>query len=118
MDIKTKYNKKYSTWANLITSTINKFGELPYFDKFYKSYSAKKISAYNKCVHYCRDYCDKLNKNFSGYNRLHCNISDMGIISANTYQFTFAAVIKYWSENRDFVAIDYIVITKGHIYKF
>lgn len=118
MDIKPKLTKRYYEWANMISKIINRYGELPYFDKFYKSYSNEKISAYNKCVRYCRNYCAKMNKNFGGSNRLHCEVSDMGIIAANNFHFTFAAVIKYWSKNRDFVANDYIVITKGHIYKF
>lgn len=113
-----KNNKKCLYWANMISEAISKYGELPYLDRIYKSYSIEKVRAYNKCADYCADYCKKLNKNFGGFNKLTCEISAMGIISANSFTFTFAAILHYWSESRDYSAIDYIVITRKNIYRF
>lgn len=102
---------------------INKIMELtedghlmPELDDVFSSFSDKKMKAYAKCYSRMYEVVDMFNKSKSGDNRLIMRPYDWGVISFNTFTFTFGAILNVHSENYDYSNTFYLIITAENTY--
>lgn len=105
-----KNSKKGRSYINsFLNRPVNKIS-LPTLSECYGKYSFAKFSAYNECYSIIEKY---VTKSDSDVTRI---IEDYGIISFNSFQFTFGARIFCHDEEFDIQYYEYIVITKSYIY--
>lgn len=102
---------------------INKIKELtedghliPELDDIFHTFSDEKMRAYYRCVNKMYEVVDMFNTSTSGDTRLIMNPYDWGVLSANTFAFTFAAILNAHTMNYDYSKKFYLVITKDNIY--
>ena len=107
IDKNSKKGRSYiSSFFNRPANKIS----LPTISECYNKYSFEKFSAYNDCYSIMEKY---VNNSASDVTRI---VEDYGILSYNTYQFTFGARIFCHDEEFDVQYYEYIVITKNYVY--
>lgn len=110
MQIIDKNSKKGKAYISaFLNRPANKIS-MPTLDECYNSCSLAKLSAYNNCFHIAEKYA---HNSESGVVRI---VEDWGILSYNTFQFTFGAKIFCHDEDFDIQYYEYIVITKNYVY--
>ena len=88
-------------------------GVLPYLSQVYGSYSYGKIKAYNECRDWVFEYAKKCSALLNG---ISWKVADFGVISHNTFNVTFGAILHKVDVYGRYIDSMYIVITKDNIY--
>lgn len=88
-------------------------GILPYLSQVYGSYSQNKIDAYNDCRDWVFGYAKKCSELLTGSS---WHVVDIGVISHNTFSFTFGAILHKVDVYGRYLDSMHIVITKDSIY--
>lgn len=112
MKVITKESKKGKQLLKMFVDS-NMGGILPYLSDVYRSYSQSKINAYNKCREWVFRYAQKCSEPLIGSG---WKVVDIGVISHNTYSFTFGAILHKVDVYGRYIDSMYIVITKGNTY--
>lgn len=89
---------------------------IPELSDVFGTFSDAKMRAYNGCCRTMYDIVDNFNKSKSGYNKLIMRPNDWGVIAHNSARFTFGAILHVHSENYDYSATFYLIITVGNTY--
>lgn len=88
-------------------------GILPYLSQVYGSYSQGKIDAYSECSDWVFGYAEKCSAPLIGSS---WKVADIGVISHNTFNFTFGAILHKVDVYGRYLDSMHIVITKGNTY--
>lgn len=89
---------------------------IPELCDVFGTFSDAKMRAYNGCVSTMHHIVDNFNKSKSGYNKLIMRPNDWGVIAYNCARFTFGAILNVHSENYDYSATFYLIITTDNTY--
>lgn len=112
MKVITKESKKGKQFLKMFEeSSIG--GILPYLSQVYGSYSQSKINAYSECRDWVFEYAKKCSALLNGKS---WKVADIGVISHNTFSFTFGAILHKVDTYGRYIDSMYIVITKDNIY--
>lgn len=112
MKVITKESKKGKQFLKMFEdSSIG--GILPYLSQVYGRYSQSKINAYSECRDWVFEYAKKCSALLNGRS---WKVVDIGVISHNTFNFTFGAILHKVDEYGRYIDSMYIVITKDNIY--
>ena len=112
MKVITKDSKKGKKFLKMFDNS-NIGGILPYLSQVYESYSQHKINAYIDCRDWVFGYAKKCSEPLINSS---WKVVDIGVISHNTYIFTFGAILHKVDVCGRYIESMYIVITKGDIY--
>ena len=107
IDKNSKKGRSYI--SSFLNRPANKIS-LPTLGECYNKYSFAKFREYNECYSIVEKY---VTDSESGVTRI---AEDWGILSFNTFQFTFGARIFCHDEEFDIQYYEYIVITKKYKY--
>lgn len=112
MKVITKDSKKGKQFLKMFDdSSIG--GLLPYLSQVYGRYSQSKISAYNDCMDWVFEYAKICSALLNGRS---WKVVDIGVISHNTFKFTFGAILHKVDMYGRYIESMHIVITKDNIY--
>lgn len=112
MKVISKESKKGKQFLKMFNdSSIG--GILPYLSQVYGRYSQNKINAYNDCREWVFGYAKKCSALLNGRS---WKVADIGVISRNSFYFTFGAILHKIDDNGFYIESMYIVITKDNIY--
>lgn len=89
---------------------------IPELGDVYGTFSTEKMRTYNSCCREMYNFIDYFNKSKSGDNKLIMRPNDWGVIASNSARFTFGAILYVHSENYDYSATFYLIITADNIY--
>ena len=112
MKIITKESKKGTQFLKMFDDA-NMGGILPYLSDVYGSYSQSKINAYNERREWVFKYAKKCSEPLID---ISWKVVDIGVISHNTFTFTFGAILHKVDAYGRYLDSMYIAITKDNIY--
>lgn len=112
MKVITKESKKGKQFLKMFEDSYIG-GVLPYLSQVYGRYSQSKINTYNDCRDWVFEYVKKCSALLNGRS---WKVADIGVISHNTFNFTFGAILEKIDDNGFYLESMYVVITKYNIY--
>lgn len=112
----SKDSKLGKYYINKITQLTEDGHLIPELADVFGTFSDAKMRAYNGCCRTMYDIVDNFNKSKSGENRLIMFPYDWGVIASNSARFTFGAILDVHSENYDYSATFYLIITADNTY--
>ena len=112
----SKDSKMGKYYINKIKQLTEDGHLIPELADVFGTFSDAKMRAYNGCCRTMYDIVDNFNKSKSGENRLIMTPYDWGVVTHNTFGFTFCAILNVHSENYDYSATYYFVKTSQNAY--